>query len=98
MKSTSNYGACSDLATDINDIVNEESEQNDSTRVELKRSKTCECSYLIEPVAFIYNMASSIISISLGQFIYAKILNRLIDQENHRHNHTTNYTDLSPTL
>lgn len=40
----------------------------------------CHCSYIVEPMAFIQNLASAIVNISLGQFIYNRILTRLIDQ------------------
>lgn len=36
--------------------------------------------YIIEPVAFMQNLASCIMGISFAQFIYNRILNRLIDQ------------------
>jgi hypothetical protein len=40
------------------------------------------CTYIIEPVAFIQNLASCIMGFSVGQFIYNRILNRLIEEAN----------------
>ena len=40
------------------------------------------CTYIIEPVAFIQNLASCIMGFSVGQFIYNRILNRLIQEAN----------------
>jgi hypothetical protein len=40
------------------------------------------CSYIIEPVVFLQTIAASIISIAFGQFIYTRILTRLIENEN----------------
>ena len=53
----------------------------------------CNTSYIIEPVAFIQNLASSIMNFSLSLFIYNRILQRIIDQ-NQSHN-TTNTTNFS---
>lgn len=56
----------------------------------------CKCSYIVEPVAFIQNLATSIMGISLGQFIYNRILTRLINEFNKANfknstNRTINY-------
>jgi Mg2+ and Co2+ transporter CorA len=48
-------------------------------------------SYIIEPVAFIQNLASSIMGISLSQFIYNRIFTRLLNEANHGQN-GTNFT------
>ncbi|CAF0897110.1 unnamed protein product [Brachionus calyciflorus] len=61
---------------------------DDASREEFSQSSTeiiisetfCKSSYIVEPVAFIQNLATSIMGISLGQFIYNRILNRLIDE------------------
>ena len=41
----------------------------------------CKCSFIIEPVVFLQTIASAIIGIAFGQFIYSKILNRLIEND-----------------
>ena len=41
------------------------------------------CSYIIEPVAFIQNLAASIMGISVSQFIYNRIYDRLLSQATH---------------
>ena len=53
----------------------------------------CKSSYVIEPVAFIQNLASSIMNFSLGLFIYNRIFNRLLEQQNNN-----NHTNFSLTL
>lgn len=50
------------------------------TTGDIALSTCCKCSYIIEPMAFIQNLAMSIMNISLGQFIYNRILTRLINQ------------------
>ena len=72
-----------------NDIVDPETKKQTNNA-----SFLCNCNYVVEPVAFIYNLASSIISISLGQFIYSKILNRLIEQQNKNGTNSTNKWNL----
>lgn len=52
-------------------------------------------SYIVEPVAFIQNLASSIMSISLGQFIYTRILTRLLNEFNGFSIYSTVYTQTS---
>ena len=53
-----------------------------SSGLNIKISTAPKSSYVIEPIAFIQNLASSIISISAGQFIYHRILNRLLREAN----------------
>jgi hypothetical protein len=53
----------------------------------------CNCSYIVEPVAFIQNLAASIMGISLGQFIYNRILTRLVNQAIDGKN-STNMTEI----
>lgn len=52
--------------------------------------------YIIEPVTFIQNMATCIMNFSLGQFIYNRILNRLIDEA--RSNTITTTTPVTTTI
>lgn len=56
-------------------------------------STCCKSSYIIEPVAFIQNLAASIMNFSLGLFIYNRIFTRLLEQQNH--SNTTNGTNFS---
>lgn len=100
MKNTKKYGAISkrDYIDEDDNIsanyVNSRipNDEEIKTNTVTKSSFLCNCNYIVEPVAFIYNLASSIISITLGQFIYNKILNRLIDEQNKHANNTTNFT------
>lgn len=48
----------------------------------------CQCSYIVEPVAFIQNLAASIMGFSLGQFIYNRIFTRLLDEASQQANNT----------
>ncbi len=48
----------------------------------------CQCSYIVEPVAFIQNLAASIMGFSLGQFIYNRIFTRLLDEASRQANDT----------
>ncbi|RNA16674.1 proton-coupled folate transporter-like [Brachionus plicatilis] len=69
----------------IKSIVIDDTSREDFSQssTELIISQTiCHTSYIVEPVAFIQNLANSIMSISLGQFIYTRILERLIEQFN----------------
>ena len=52
----------------------------------------CKCSFIIEPVVFLQTIAGSIIAIAFGQFIYARILNRLIEHESIDMTNLTNST------
>ena len=47
---------------------------------EIIANSACGCSYIIEPLVFLQALASSIIGIAYGQFVYNRILDRLIDE------------------
>lgn len=80
------------LPPDYNTINNENdlADSNDfltSTQVVISKS-LFKSTYIVEPMAFIQNLASSIMSFSLVQFIYGKILTRLINEANENQNNT----------
>lgn len=73
---------------DISDLVGSFSEQNETTSFQKKDS-----SYIIEPVAFVQNLAASTMTVSVGQFVYTRIYKRLLREASHHHQNTTmNYT------
>ena len=69
------------IKTIVIDDVSREEFAHSSTELIISQT-ICQTSYIVEPMAFIQNLASCIMSISLGQFIYSRILNRLIEQYN----------------
>lgn len=86
---------------------NEENEHNENdpdvafalTSTEIFISQTVfKHSYIIEPVAFIQNLASSIMGISLSQFIYNRIFTRLLNENNNHGQNGTNFTLSSNAL
>lgn len=57
-----------------------------------------EKSYIIEPVAFVQNLAASTMTVSVGQFVYSRIYKRLIREASQpysnattNHNHTNQF-------
>ncbi len=92
MNRTKTYGSISNTDSDESDYLETILNENEQ---EIEKIESNNCSYIVEPVAFIYNLASSIISISLSQFIYNKILDRLIEQEISNKN-GTNLTTIHP--
>jgi hypothetical protein len=52
----------------------------------------CKCSFIIEPVVFLLTIAHSIIGIAFSQFIYSRILGRLIENSNQTFPNLTNST------
>jgi hypothetical protein len=73
------------------------SDDDSSRRVQQDDSEPASLgsTYIIEPVAFIQNLASCIMGFSLGQFIYSRILNRLIKEANaNSKNVSTDFTKL----
>jgi len=77
-----------------NDVIHRVDEENDETSTKIIIASTCcKSSYIIEPVAFVQNLAASIMNFSLGLFIYNRIFTRLLEQQNH--SNTTNNTNFS---
>jgi len=91
MNRTKTYGSISNTDSDESDYLETILNENEQ---EIEKIESNNSSYIVEPVAFIYNLASSIISISLSQFIYNKILDRLIEQESNKNG--TNLTTIHP--
>ncbi len=75
-----------------------DSVDNTPSRPPIKKNSK-QSSYVIEPMAFIQNLASSIMTISIGQFIYNRIYNRLVKEtiDNDNGNNTSmNTSYLNP--
>ena len=72
---------------EISDQLDSVSSTNDSAN---QSKKVKYSSYVIEPVAFLQNLATSIMSVSSGQFIYERIYDRLVREHMNdgHHNHT----------
>lgn len=74
-------------SVDLNEAV-PEADNSDSVQLIPESHKTS--TYVIEPVAFLQNLATSIMSISSGQFVYQRIYDRLVKEHMNdgHHNHT----------
>ncbi len=66
-----------------------ENRESTKTKPAIKKSSS-KSSYIIEPMAFIQNLAYSIMTISVSQFIYNRIYNRLVSEA--IGDNTENYT------
>lgn len=62
--------------------LNELEKSHESVKADDIINQTCcKCSYIIEPLLLIHSLAACIIGAAYGQFIYARIFNRIINDE-----------------
>lgn len=79
-----------------NKLHNEKDEQEFSSTVEVVLSKSpFNSTYIVEPMAFIQNLALCIMSFSMPQFIYSKILTRLMNSHS-EFNGLVNFANTTP--
>jgi hypothetical protein len=75
-KKKKNYGTIEETRNAV------EISYEQSTPDEIVNETWCKCSYIIEPVVFLQNIASSIIGIAFSQFVYNRILTRIESNNN----------------
>jgi hypothetical protein len=81
-----------EIQDEIRRVCDEDDNDDSKTSIVIAHTCCCKSSYVMEPVAFIQNLAASIMNFSLGLFIYNRIFTRLLGQNQSNKTNGTNFS------